>query len=449
MKAALLLVLSLMTAEEPETSTLIARLGSPIAAERDAASAALQARGRAALRPLRAAGRESRDAEIRSRAAALAARVEHDILTRPTMVTLDVRDRTVGEAIKALGDENHFDLTGELDGVRDNLLRKVSFRAEKPVRLLEALDRLCTAGGLRFGYGVDTPFNPPKYIFSNPLTFAPAGTSGPVSDSGPFRVKILSVGYNLQRYRILDREAGQHDERWLDEHSSLWLQVVAEPRLMLKPAGDVKILEAIDDRGESLILPSDPGGDRMPSTDNPDPIFNIEIDLKPQRREGGRIKRLRGSIPVQVAELRPDPIAVALADSQGKSFDGPDATLTVESLQFDPVNGQGRVSMALRVRSKFEDLDVEPDKPAEPGSIPPVPDSIPFLDRQIVLIDGDGRKSHGWGTAYQRIGPKEALLSFSNVPFERPLTIPAKLHFYGLIRTTVEIPFEFRDIPLP
>jgi hypothetical protein len=450
MTTSLTLALLLITAADgPEISTSIARLGSPRAAERHAAAAALEAAGRAALPALRAASRESRDAEVRSRAAKLLAKVEHDILTRPTMVTLDVRDRTVGEAIQALGETNHFDLSGDLDTVRENLLRKISLREEKPVPLLTALDRLCATGGLRFGYGVDSPFAPPKYFFSNPLAFTTAGTPGPASDSGPFRVQIVSVGYTLQRSRFLDRQAGQDDERFLDERSWLLLRVMAEPRLMLRSAGDAKVSEANDDRGVSLILPPDPNEERGPNTDAPDAIFDIRIDLKPQRRDGGAIKRLRGSIPIHIVELRPEPITLTLAGSQGKSFDGPDATLTVQSLQLDPMKQKEGMSFELRVRSKFEDLDVEPDKPAEPGSIPPVPDSVPFLMRQVVLLDEKGRAIPSWGTGCTRIGPKEARLHSSPVPFEESHTIPAKLLFYGLIRTTAEIPFEFRDVPLP
>ncbi len=449
MKAALLLALALTTAaDEPETSALIARLGSPAAADRDSAAAALEAKGRAAMPALRAAAHDSRDAEVRSRAAKLLARIEHEVLTRPTMVALDVRDQPVGEALKALAEKNQFDLAGELDDIRENLLRKVSLRVEKPVPLLTALDRLCNASGLSFGYRSGTPLAPPKYPFSNPLTIAPARTEGPASDSGPFRVQILSVGYTLQRYRFFDRDAGQDDERYLDEHSFLSLVVVAEPRLMLKAAGGVKILEAIDDRGQSLILPAAPDGERMTRTPYPAAAMETRADLKPEGRDGGTIRRIRGSIPVRIVELRPGPHTIPLADSQGKSFDGPDATLTVESLQLDPKGPKG-MSLRIRIRSKFDDLEIEPDEPAGPGPTPPGSYPYPFLDRQAVMLDANGRKLMGWGTGTKRLGPKEALLSSNYFLREESPMIPAKLLFYGIIRTTAEIPFEFRDVPLP
>ena len=72
------------------------------------------------------------------------------------------------------------------------------------------------------------------------MAFSPAGVLGPASDSGPFRVKILSVGYTLQRYRILDRQAGEGQDRPFDERSPLLLEILSEPRLMLKYVGDPK-----------------------------------------------------------------------------------------------------------------------------------------------------------------------------------------------------------------
>jgi hypothetical protein len=439
-------LLGLSAIGDSETSVLIARLGSPQFADREAAASALEAKGRTALRPLRTASHEAGAAAVRTGASKLVAKIEHDLLTRPTLVTLDVRDQSLGETIKSLGDRNNFGLVGDLDEVRERLLHKVTFHEEKPIPLLTALDRLSAAGGMRFGYGVDTPFAPPRFWLSNPLTFAPAGVSGPVSDSGPFRVKVLSVNYTLQRTTNLEREQDQGDGHFVDERLTLWLQVIAEPRIMLKPNGEPTIAVATDDQGESLICPPGLGEDRMPSTDNPDPIFNIQVSLKPRSRHGGTIKRLRGLIPVQIAELRPEPITVPIAGSQGKSFDGPEGTLTVKSIELSPTKEQ---SIEVLLRSKFEELDVEPEKPAAPGSIPPVPDSIPYLSRQIIMEDEKGQRFRGWGVSFKRLGPKEAVVSFDSSPFDEDKAVPVEFHFHGIMRTTAEISFEFSDIPLP
>src|SRR6516165_9398580 len=59
----------------PDPSELVARLGSPRYVEREEAAGALERLGRLAIPALRAA-REARDAEIRTRAAALFNKIE-------------------------------------------------------------------------------------------------------------------------------------------------------------------------------------------------------------------------------------------------------------------------------------------------------------------------------------------------------------------------------------
>src|SRR4051812_44376729 len=99
---ALIILLGQVPAADP--AALVAQLGSPRYADREAATAALERMGRTALAPLRAA-RDARDPEIRTRAAALVHTIEGTLLTQPTLVTLDFVDRPLPEVIKALSDQ--------------------------------------------------------------------------------------------------------------------------------------------------------------------------------------------------------------------------------------------------------------------------------------------------------------------------------------------------------
>lgn len=76
-----------------------------------------------------------------------------------------------------------------------------------------------------------------------------------------------------------------------------------------------------------------------------------------------------------------------------------------------------------------------------------------FLPARLFMLDEKGQEIYGWQPTFERKGAKDALVTLRPVddPLgaeERP-PIPAKLLFYRMIRTTAEIPFEFRDIPLP
>jgi len=84
-----------------DPSALVARLGSPRYADRRGASDDLEKLGRRAVEALRAA-RSTDDAEVRSRAEMLLDKIETDLLTRPTMVTLDGRGRPLVEVVRDL-----------------------------------------------------------------------------------------------------------------------------------------------------------------------------------------------------------------------------------------------------------------------------------------------------------------------------------------------------------
>jgi hypothetical protein len=469
MTITLALALFVMTAtDESETAALIARLGAPRAADRDAASAALEARGRAVLPALRAASSDSRDAEVRSRAARVLAKVEHDLLTRPTMVTLDMRDRTIGEAIKGLGAQNRFNAFGDLDNLSDNLRRKINLREEKPCSLLSALDRLCAAGGMRWawddGSPDDQPMAPLRLQFSQ-LTLRRARVTGPTSDSGAFRVKVVRISSSSRRTRVFEREEDD-EHHGVDEDLSVDLHVIGEPRLMFVLAGMSEELEAIDDQGRSRI---EPQGDfkvcHNLSHGVPNFWFPHTIRLKREDWPGGTLKRFRGAFPVQVAQLMGEPIVVPLAGSEGHSFGGPDATLTIQSVQLDPTRAE--LSIKLILRTKTEDLDVpapivDAVQQVPPGQLPPFRQVVigrkpsvahwgGFLRSQFFLTDDRGREIYHWNAEFQRRGPREALATFRYNQIEEghPTESPNTLFFYSLIRTTAEIPFEFHDIPLP
>ncbi len=417
---------------------------------------------------LRIASRDSRDAEVRTRAAKLLAKVEHDISTRPTLVTLDVRDQTVGDAIKALGQKHHFEMTGNLDELHDNLRRKITLREEKPVPLLPALDRLCAAGGMRYtlgpDYGDDEALERWKPAVC-PLALERAGIPGPVSESGPFRARIHSLHYELQRTRFLERADGQ-GERNVDETCYLVMELIAEPRLTFAVANLPRILEAIDDQGQTVIASNAEVGNLTDPFRSgfalPNAATSYIVDLKPLRRPEAVPKRFRGVFPVLVAEFKADPIIVPLADSHGKTFDGPDATLTMQAVRLDAAKGP---SIALLLRSKFEELDLpEPAADNPVGQVQPFPvpaidpkvlvvDWSLFLESQFILVSEKGQRILGWNPQFVRKGPREALVTFrpnhNPFQFDQHPAIPAKLLFFSIMRTTAEIPFEFRDIPLP
>src|SRR3954470_16950815 len=107
-----LLMLAAATAEAPEPGPLIDRLVSPRSEERTAAAEALERMGAEAVPALREA-RLSPDLELRARAAALLDAIEGRELALPTRVTLDFRDRPIGEVVAAVAERGKASLALE------------------------------------------------------------------------------------------------------------------------------------------------------------------------------------------------------------------------------------------------------------------------------------------------------------------------------------------------
>ena len=101
--ASLLLVLQLvaqsLTSGNPQI--LLEQLGATRYADREAAARVLEKLGREAIPVLRSA-RDSRDMEIRTRAAALLQKIEGSLLTMPTMVWLNFKDAPLADVVQAL-----------------------------------------------------------------------------------------------------------------------------------------------------------------------------------------------------------------------------------------------------------------------------------------------------------------------------------------------------------
>src|SRR4051812_6127992 len=126
---------------------LIAKLGSPRYAEREAASRALDGLGEAALEPLRAAFK-SEDAEVRHRAALLADGIEQRLanarLLAPGFVTLDFTATPLPEAVAALKRQTGLDIQ-----VSDAVGRRAVTVVSKPLPAWEALELFCRRADLR------------------------------------------------------------------------------------------------------------------------------------------------------------------------------------------------------------------------------------------------------------------------------------------------------------
>ena len=112
---------------------------------------------------------------------------EADRLTRPTMVTLDFRDRPMSDVMREVTAKTGCPL--RIYEVRkDWLAQRITLHEPAPLPFWKAVDRICEVG--RFHYNLGSG---PDGVS---VSFFRDEVSGPASDHGIFRAQIEEIYYN-------------------------------------------------------------------------------------------------------------------------------------------------------------------------------------------------------------------------------------------------------------
>jgi hypothetical protein len=434
---ALLALLAAGPDPNPDPSALIARLGSGRYAEREAAAEALETLGRDALAPLIAARRDP-DAEIQARAEALLGRIESRLLTRPTTVRLDGRERPLAEVVRSIAEQAGFSLA--LDDDEASARRRITLRDERPMTFWEALDRLGLValwGSREVSIFGSRESGPP------PLRLAPRPRSAyRVSDRGPFRVVLRgdpkSMGPGLRAEFI----------------------VLAEPRLMLRPVGPLRLTEAVDGEGATLVPQTGRPGTMttMPAEDTVSPFFSAEAYLLAPR-SAKSIKRLRGTVPVEVSARKLEPTTVPLSPPEravGRSFPGGDYTMILQAIRDDRPRPELTIELALLPRdAPVVQLMMRRGRGrgfgggfggfGGPGMDIRQSGVLDRMVSQLEVLDGHGRRRE-WIRVHSNFQGQLIYLTFDTTDPERA---PAEIRFHDYARTTTDVEFEFDNVPLP
>lgn len=439
-----------------DSPAFVAKLVSPRSAEREAAEARVEELGEAAI-PALVKATESSDLELRHRAAFFLDKIEGSRLARPTVVALDFRSKSIKEITESIGAAAGVTIVLEPDGDVRFRSKTITLQDAQPVPLWTAIDRLCGEAALRL-----EPPVPPwirqrqmaalgnpgglrrRVSTGNELTLRILDSPGlsPTSDSGAFRIGL--AGLVLDRTRTFVRSQQNPTQPDTTTIFTIAVQVRAEPRLTIAAVEEPRLLEAIDDRGQSLLGPmTNPINHRVPRgmdefSRNQPLVFSLKYPDEP----GKRISRLRGSVRVQVVGRRDDPIIVPLAEADGKTFSSSSASLTVQSSRPGGVGRETALDFSLEgtdvARPAMNAFDVR-------AGLRPPPSAwgqIEFLDakgRTCFIADLGGNNA-GFGVANQR------KISFIT---QDPAGPPVEARYYGALWAGVEVPFEFRDIPMP
>jgi hypothetical protein len=174
--------------------------------------------------------------------------------------------------------------------------------------------------------------------------------------------------------------------------------------------------------------------------------LQFQVPLRRPESPGRVIRLFRGSIPASVSTRRPNPLSIPLDGAAGKSFRNEDAALVIHDARPAAPNAgaNGSVNIELSVTPEASRAATAPPEPA--------PEFDPFLQRtdigplQIELTDGSGRLVNWYLSTSQQNGD-ETRLTLTTTP--GPGGAPVTLRYFGTVRANTEIPFEFRDVPMP
>jgi hypothetical protein len=414
--------------------TLIARLGAPRYADREAAARSLEHLGRAALPPLRTA-REDRDPEIRSRAALLLDRIERDLLLRATPVALPSDLKNVRQAVELLAAHLGSPLAIDEAGLGDRLLvsRSNSNSLTTPTfwQFFEEqhLDLSYPPERRQDRFDLGRPVTP-RVMTRTPSLLRRDQISG------PFRISVQPLGSSL----------ATRNGRPSVTHLKLAINVMAEPRLAIRPEGPLRLLEILDDQNRKWASAEElePVLRSTQASEFARAVQAYDLLLIPPQGPPARSLRLRGSIPLQVDARKLDPIVINLPADEGKPLWCGDVTLIA----------RGATENAASPAS-FLDLTIRPQDWTIPFVRGARPRMFELFNNQIVqtfenleLADDQNRPIAIADTRNMRPSNEGFRIIFS-LDLPEPTARLAQIRYYGRLQTTHELPFQFDDIPLP
>jgi hypothetical protein len=421
-------------------AALVSRLGAARYLDREAAETALRAQGTAALPALREAVKRANDPEVRSRASELVAKIENAAMLEPTRVRFSYPGTPLAEILKDLSTQSGIPLTLDDRGPpTDSAGDSLHLSAAEPIPFWEAIDRVASAAQLRVNFGVDHQIDNRGFGLGVRLSSASSPRYVPICRSGPFRLKIESIHH--QRDRHFDQDA----EAETDEQFYIAIQLMAEPRLLIRQRNAIHVLEAVDELGQDLNLPEEsldddepPGIFDTPFEMSETPRIDAQLFLKRPARSGTSVKSLKGTIPLHVVSRKGEPLEVPLQGSVGKSFSNDELTFTVRDVSRDPLEPETTVLLGVRRRAGSD-----ADAIAE-GAVPALAsqfDSRNAQGRRLLTFTGDFVPA-------EAVGEAEAGITVTIIAAE-DAGAPSHLQIYGLNHANVDIPFSFHDVPMP
>ena len=437
-----------------EPRGMIGRLGSPSYAEREAASAALEKLGPSAFPALKAA-RNDHDPEVKNRASLIHDSIERSLLTRPSVVHLDAHRYTVHELADKLSACQGISIgVGDSADVALPARSSLDIRKPEDIEVWALMDRLGMTFQWDFEATNDFGRQPVRRAAAVKMVPRPAGEIRS-SDDGPFQVVLNpphSAAENPIPFDGQGRGRGMNYRAAMGDKSTVIpMEIQAEPRLSLHPTGTIRVTEATDDAGRSYSgsLRGELDLANLNSNDRAVSNGRVRLRFRAGEAEPRSLKRLRGTIPVAVEARRLEPILIPIPDQahpeqRPVSFGG--ATVQVHGLTTRAFAPKGAYTLDLTARRDGWSFVAGGGR----GRMGPFVGQGVVADTiwdNLEIVDATGKPFH--------VGsPRTLAAEGDGVHVQLEVTprteagVPTDVRFFGSLRTTVEIPFDFHDVKL-
>ncbi len=429
------------------TTALVATLGSTKYSERESASKALVEQGRTSLRALSLA-RKANDPEVQARAEYLLERIERSLLVRPTLVKLPPGEQPIADVLRTIREQTGFRF--EIDPGADPtwIQNRVQLENREPENFWDLLTTLKLAGNW-----VQDHESPVFGVRGEPVFhLGPVPKQAPLdrTTSGPLCLVVKSYeGENAPR-----RRAGGNAFP-TDPPPTIRLEILTEPRIVLRSITDVRILEAVDSTGANLVqadqavfIDGPPSNFAMPGTANV--VWPFGLALKRPAGTNPMIRSLVLELDAEIESRRYEPYELIMNRADGNmEFPTPAqcGELSIQRASLIKNPGENGLSLDLVARTEgWSEMAVF--RRGNRRRVDLMNTELERIVANLEVADSKGRPFRFSTNQSKRFDPLEFRVTLGLVDSAEN-DAPTTLRFYGNIRDTAHFRFEFHDLVLP
>lgn len=221
------------------------------------------------------------------------------------------------------------------------------------------------------------------------------------------------------------------------------LRISTEPQSSFRLNGPPTVTEAVDDLDQSLeAAPDDSAETRRRGIPARGTYSRIDLRtaLSLPDLPGKAIKRLRGTVPVIVFKRSAEPLAVlSLSDAKDRSATAGDVTVTIGSVKLEP-DQSATIALTARLDKETGNYRNREYQARLAKRL------VDIAQQQIELVDDQTRRVFTYpSTSVKR---NEVRVTLRTTPGEQ-YGAPDRIRVFGLTSSETELPFDFKNVPMP